>query len=278
MNTTAIFFPFDLFGSAGAANGADALFDAVQELLADNRRERAVTRSRAYDSRVRLKRLAFEKLADYEGWRERARQAVRRAWRGSDFLVWVAGNHLGVLPVYEELGRHGGRPLVVQFDAHLDVQNFTDCTPELSHGNFLLHAARPLPRIVNVGHRDLLLPAEHVVGTYHATFSAAALAADPDGVIGKLGRLARWADRVFLDIDCDVFDPVHFPAVGSPVPFGVDPFLFLRLLEAVWSGRVAGVALSEFDPGRDRDDRSLSLLVWLLEYLFLKRHESPTGK
>jgi hypothetical protein len=40
---------------------------------------------------------------------------------------------------------------------------------------------------------------------------------------------------------------------------------------------VAAVALSEFDPGRDREDRSLSTLVWLLEYLLLKRHEGASG-
>lgn len=278
MKTTAIFFPFDLFGSAGAANGADALFDAVEELLAENRRERAVTRSRAYDGAVRMKRLAFEKLTDYEGWRERARQVIRRAWRENDFLIWTAGNHLGVLPMYEELGQREGRSLVVQFDAHLDVQNFTDCTSELSHGNFLLHAAGPLPGIVNVGHRDLLLPADHVAQTYEATFAAAELAAAPDSVVRKLRRLTQSADRVFLDVDCDVFDPVHFPAVSNPVPFGMEPFLFLRLLHAVWSERVIGVAISEFDPGRDRDDRSLSLLVWLLEYVLLKRHEPAPGK
>jgi hypothetical protein len=36
---------------------------------------------------------------------------------------------------------------------------------------------------------------------------------------------------------------------------------------------VAGVLLSEFDPSRDRDDRSLALAVWLLEYLLLLRYE-----
>ena len=60
----------------------------------------------------------------------------------------------------------------------------------------------------------------------------------------------------------------------NPVPFGIDPALLLRFLEAAWSERVAAVALSEFDPARDRNDQSLSALVWLLEYLLLKRHES----
>jgi hypothetical protein len=38
---------------------------------------------------------------------------------------------------------------------------------------------------------------------------------------------------------------------------------------------VAGVILSEFDPGRDRNDQSLATLIWLLERLLLRRYEFP---
>jgi agmatinase len=75
-------------------------------------------------------------------------------------------------------------------------------------------------------------------------------------------------------LDCDVFDPAAFPAVTQPVPFGLSPSLLLRLLDAVWSPNVAGLFLSEFDPGRDRNDQSLAILVWLIEYLLLRRHET----
>src|SRR6266513_1487566 len=47
VKTSAIFFPFDLFGSAGAGAGAELLAEAFQEMLADNRRERVPTRARA---------------------------------------------------------------------------------------------------------------------------------------------------------------------------------------------------------------------------------------
>jgi agmatinase len=76
-----------------------------------------------------------------------------------------------------------------------------------------------------------------------------------------------------IDVDCDVFDPAYFPAVGQPVPFGLSPHQVLAVLEAVWSPRVTGVLLSEFDPGRDRNDQGLATVVWLLEYLLLRRYE-----
>src|SRR5436305_10368242 len=161
VRTTALVCPFALFGSPGTAEGAELLADALQEMLADNRRERRPTRSRAYQPHVRVKELPFAELSDYADWRERARKAARQALQAGDFLLWVGGNHLSVLPVYEELGA-AGDALVVQFDAHLDLYNLADNPPALNHGNFLRHAAGPLPALVNLGHRDLFLPDEAV--------------------------------------------------------------------------------------------------------------------
>jgi arginase family enzyme len=272
VKTSAVFFPFDLFGSAGARTGAELLADACREMLADNRRERLPTRAAAYQPHVRLRELSFETMAEHQDWRSRGRQAVRQAWRKGDFLLWVTGNHLGTLPLYDELSA-GGPALVVQFDAHLDIYNLSDCTAELSHGNFLLHCDGPLPSIINVGHRELLLRPEYVRQYYRETWPSSALAVDPEPALAAVRQASRSAERVVLDIDCDVFDPVYFPAVAQALPFGLSPALLLRFLEAAWSERVVGVALSEFEPGRDRNDQSLATLVWLIEYVLLKRYE-----
>ena len=273
MKTTALFCPFALFGSPGTAQGAELLADALREMLADNRREQRPTRSRAYQSHVRVRELPFETPADYAGWHDRARKAARQALKAGDFLLWVGGNHLSVLPVYEELGA-AGDVLVVQFDAHLDLYNLSDSPAELNHGNFLRHAAGPLPPLVNVGHRDLFLPERSVRPFYRSTFPASALAIDPAPAVAAVRELTKTAGRVFLDIDCDVLDPAYFPATAHPLPFGVAPPLLLRLIDAAWGGNVCGVAVSEFDPGRDRGDQSLGALVWLAEYLLLKRYET----
>jgi arginase family enzyme len=85
--------------------------------------------------------------------------------------------------------------------------------------------------------------------------------------------VAAEAGRVVIDLDCDVLDPAFFPATAQPLPFGLTPLALLRVLDTVWSERVAAVAVSEFTPARDRNDQSLGLLVWLLEYLLLRRYE-----
>ncbi len=273
VSTSVIAFPFDLFGSRGAGAGAELLRDAIAEMFDDNRRERQPTRARAYQEQVRLREVGFETLADYGDWRRRGRRALRQAWRRGDLVFWLAGNHLGALPLYDELSAEPEGTLVVQFDAHLDVYNLTDCTAELSHGNFLLHAAGSLPPLVNLGHRELLLTPEYVGRYYKQTFSAAALAIDPGPALRWLRQAAGAARRVVLDIDCDVFDAAYFPALAQPLPFGLSPPLLLRLLDAAWGANVTAVALSEFEPGRDRNDQSLGTLLWLVEYLLLRRYE-----
>ena len=228
MKTSVIVFPFDQFGSPGSSAGAALLADELREVLADNRRETVATRARAYTNQVRIRETTFDSLADVTGWRRQGRRLARQALRGGDFLIWLAGNHLGVLPVYDELAGQDAT-LIVQFDAHLDIHQFHNTSKDLSHGNFLLHCAGPLPPLVNVGHRDLLLPADQIGQHFRQTFSASTLALDPAPVLSALRQASTGAERVFLDLDCDVFDPAWFPAAAQPVPFGLAPPQLLGL-------------------------------------------------
>jgi agmatinase len=273
VKTTALFFPFDLFGSGGTKAGVELLADAFEEMLADNKRERLPTRARAYANKVHFQEFTFETLADYQDWRHQARLALREVLRRGDFLLWTTGNHLGVLPLYDELGQKPEDTLVVQFDAHLDVYHLSDCTSELSHGNFLLHCAGHLPPIINLGHRELLLKPDYIGNYFMSSHSATELAIQPEAALAQVRTAAQKAARVFIDLDCDVFDPAYFPGSAHPQPFGLSPHLFLRFLDAAWSGPVQGFALSEFDPAKDVRDQSLHTLVWLLEYVLLRRHE-----
>ncbi|HEV3144980.1 MAG TPA: arginase family protein [Gemmataceae bacterium] len=272
MSTLAVVAPFDLFGNAGTGAGAQLLADALREMLADNRRERQPARCRAYERQLSLQEFEFETLSDYQNYHRQARQIVKSALKSDDFLLWLGGNHLSVLPVLEVLGGMTGAA-VVQFDAHFDVYNLTGCTTKLSHGNFLLHAQGPLSPIVHVGHRDLFLAAEHISKHFRSVISAQELATAPEKCVASLMKFAAKAKHIWIDIDCDVFDPAFFPAVCEPLPFGIAPAMFLRLLDAFWSPKVMGLSISEFKPARDVRDQSLAVLVWLIEYVLLKRYE-----
>ncbi len=270
----AVFFPFDCFGSAGAGRGAELLADAVREMLSDNRQEQMPARGHCYTPHIHVRETAFATEKDISRWRTQGRAIIRKTLANSKRLLWATGNHLGVLPLYDELGADAKETLVLQFDAHLDIYNLTDCESQPSHGNYLMHAASKLPRIINVGSRDLMLPVEHVRKYYEAVFPAAALAHDSSGAVAALVKAAKKAERLVLDLDCDVFDPAFFPATLHPLPFGLAPSVLLRVLEAIGPERFEIVALSEYAPSRDREDQSLSTLLWLFEWFFLRWYET----
>ncbi|MCI0704032.1 MAG: arginase family protein [Planctomycetia bacterium] len=268
--TTVVVFPFDLFGSAGTSAGAKLLGDAVREILDDTERETRPCRADVLRGNVKVKELAFDTMPQVADWRKCGRQVAKQVLKAGEFLLWLGGNHLSALPALEELG---SETLVVQFDAHLDVYAFHDTTTELSHGNFLKHFDAPRPRLVNVGHRDLFLTEKEIGETFDVVYPAWRVASDGVRVADELREKARSAKRVWIDLDCDALDPSAMPAVAEPLPFGLSSSVFLALLEAVWVGNVAGMSITEFDPGRDEREAGLNLLGWLVEYVLLKASE-----
>ncbi len=276
MKTAAVFFPFDNFGSAGTARGAELLADAIREMLADNRQEKMPARSACYTPHVLVKETTFTTETHHLNWRKRGRTLARTMLAKSDRMIWATGNHLGALPLYDELANSAEDTLVIQFDAHLDIFNLTDCESTPTHGNFLMHVEGQLPRLVNVGSRDLMLPNQHVEKYFDKVIPAMEVASQPEAVLATLQKAARKARRIVLDLDCDAFDPAFFPAVLHPTPFGVSPQFLLQVIEAIGPERIDVVALSEFAPDRDRQDIGLGTLLWLVEWLFLRWHEMPS--
>jgi arginase family enzyme len=269
MRTHVTIFPFDLFGGAGTGAGAKLLGDAIREILDDTENETRPCRADCLRGKVNLREFAFESVEQIRTWRKDGRAEAKKSLKPGQFLLWLGGNHLSVLPVLEELGRD---TCVVQFDAHLDVYAFHDNTTELSHGNFLRHIETARPRLVNVGHRDLFLTPPEIAETFEAAYSALDVATNPDAVAAELQAKVAGAKRVWLDLDVDAFDPAAVPGVQLPLPFGLAAPTFLKLLDAVWSDKVVGLSVSEFDPGCDVRDTSLNLLGWLLEFVLLRVH------
>jgi len=267
MPARVIVFPFDGFGNAGTGAGAKLLGDVVREILADTEAETRPTRQDAFRGNLTVEEFDFDTPAKLAAWRKTGRAAAKKALAGKDCTLWLGGNHLSVLPIYDELG-----PLdaVVQFDAHLDVYSQHDVTPELSNGNFLRFISGRLPQIVNVGHRDLFLPEEEAGVHFMGTVGATDLAADGSRFRKTLDDSLSHERRVWIDIDVDVFDPAFCPAVHDPMPVGLAPPVFLQLLDSIWSDKVVGLSMSEFDPGRDVRDTSLNLLGWLVEWVLLR--------
>lgn len=271
MNTTVYVCPFALFGNAGTMHGAELLADALREMLDDSRRERRACRSATFRDQVRIKELPLATPDDYAEWRPRARKAARQALDAGELLIWIGGNHLSVLPLYEELAVRS-KSLVLQLDAHLDVYHYDDCVAELSHGNFLRHI-ESRPAVMNIGHRDQFLPPNEVAKYFDEARSATDMFDDGPAVMRALRRRAKPAQNVLLDIDWDVLDPSYFPAVVDALPFGLTPAHLWRVFRQLQAaGRLCALAMSEFDPGRDERERSLQLAAWFVEQVLLARY------
>lgn len=271
MGTSVVVFPFDTFGNAGTGAGALLLGDVLREAVNDSLAEPVEIRPHAYAEGLEIEEFEFATLEQLAEWRADGRAAIKSRLKAGEFVLWLAGNHLGVLPVYDELGKGD---VVVQLDAHLDCYDLSDTLDTLSHGNFLAHVAAPRPAVVNVGHRDLFLPPGRVRATFAAAIPAEDAATDFPAVLAAVRERTAKAKRVWLDLDVDAIDPAFAPAVHQPQPFGLTPQQVWALIDAVWTDKLVGVSVSEFDPGRDVRDATLNLLGWLAERIVLRRHET----
>ena len=268
MPLRATVFPFDHFGHAGTGAGALLLGDVLREAVADAAEEVEPVRPQSYAGELEIAEFDFPTPKEVASWRATGRAAARARLTSGDFTLWLAGNHLGVLPIYDELGAND---FVIQLDAHLDCYDLAGTLDTLSHGNFLRAIKPPRPDIVVIGHRDQFLPPGRVRKWVAEAVPAAECHRDFAGVLTRLAERTSKAERVWLDVDVDALDPAFAPAVQSPQPFGLTPAQLLALVDSVGVSRLAGVSVSEFDPGRDRRDATLELLAWWLESLLLAR-------
>jgi len=268
-----VIFPLDNFGSPGTSEGARHLGEAVREILADFRRETVPTRANAWCPNTRLVEASFDTVGELSLWRSRGHRLAEKTFSRGEHLVWLGGNHLSVLPVLDVIA---GDPKagVVQLDAHVDIHRFHDTVEDLSHGNFLRHLNwGGAPRLVHLGNRDLLIPAGEKKRFLAEEITAEQWIADEAATLARVVRTTGGWDRILIDLDVDVFDPGFLPGMARPVPCGVDGWRVLRLMESMPVNKVAGLAISEYSPGKDTGDRGLEILAWLLERWLVGRAE-----
>lgn len=275
MNIGVAVFPFDLYGAAGTSAGAETLAEVVQEIRRDAEREQQPCRTHRLRNQLRIYRCVFNKPRHWQQWQQRGRRLFLRLRQQHRFILWLGGNHLSVLPVLEQLEPD---TLVVHFDAHLDIHHFDETLETPSHGNYWRFLPESRLEIWHLGHRDLFVLPEEASRFFQQVHSATDIAMRLPALTEQLRCRAARASRVWIDIDVDVFDPTICPAVQQPLPFGLTGSTFWPLWHAGWNGRVVGVSLSEFDPGRDLRDHTLHMLGWLVESLLLQATEQMAAE
>jgi agmatinase len=269
-STQFMIFPFDLFGNAGTGAGAKLLGDAIGELIQDVEEESKPSRSQSLQDKIAVQELGFDTMTEIRNWRQRGKKALQQILDVEHFPIMVSGNHLGCLPVYDLLG---SKDLVVVLDAHLDLQQVEGTIETLSHGNFLRSLGSNRPKILHVGDRDLFHTQAMVDPIIDHRFTAERVHQKRDRVWREISQIWKPYSRIWLDLDCDVFDPVYCPGVQDRLPFGLTPHWVWQLIQLIPIQSWIGWSISEFDPARDDQDRSMEMLMWLIERSLLHRCE-----
>lgn len=194
-------------------------------------------------------------------------------------VISLGGGHDYGYPdavAYARKAMHDGfRPLVINFDAHLDVRSdqkgINSGTPF-----FRLLEAVPETEVITLGlqsqcnsirHRDWLV--EHG-GT--ASFEEARQAAGHslvDTLIKTLGDRALKRQPVFISVDIDAFSSSVAPGASQSWPTGLMPNDFFQALSwCLARFDVPHLGIYEVSPALDVDDRT-SRLAALIAYRFM---------
>jgi arginase family enzyme len=273
-----VFWGYSLFGNPGAESGVEELFQALTERAKDYRAEPRC-RQHAVAKSTKVQMWDYNTVEDYASWRRDMRRYFFKCLEADEFPLFVTGNHLGMLPVYEALASIDARICVVSLDAHLDIYDWAAEKEPLNHGNFLRKLARGSLAVVNVGHRDLTLAEDDVRRFFDRAYGIDALLERglPD-VVGEVADFARNFDATFLDLDVDVLDQSTMAATGCPVPFGLTSKDLLSIIVGLWDERLLGVGVSEYNGLLDRDGSGRDLLGWLIEFILARRPNRPAAR
>jgi arginase len=167
---------------------------------------------------------------------------------------------------------------VVWFDAHGDFN-----TPETTISGALegmslaiatggchedlrrrIGLSRPVPEANCILVATRSLDAEELVRLRRSGISMVG----PNGLAGALERLATRVAAVYVHLDLDVLDPAQSPGVNFQAPGGISPEELYRAV-ALTSKKVpiAAAAIANFNPDRDREDRTLTVAQRLVDIL-----------
>jgi len=174
----------------------------------------------------------------------RVMERVSGLLRDGKFVVTLGGDHiLSAGSVFAHAERFPGLS-VLQLDAHADLRDSYEGTP-YSHACTMRRISEKVP-YVGVGIRSLSAEEAEYASRKRIQLHYARHGLDERVMERIVGGLA---ERVYVTIDMDVFDPSQVPAVGTPEPGGMDWYSVNGLLSFVAARRdIVGFDVMELCP------------------------------
>ncbi len=255
--------PYDLTSTwvKGADKGPDALLRASANLeLYDIETDSQVYRHGIFTDEPIAGDLPPAKMV------QAVRQRVQSHLTNNKFTIVVGGEHsVSVGAVQAYAGRYPDM-VVLQLDAHSDLRDEYEGS-RYNHACVMARIREVCP-ILQVGIRSMDISEKPALVEDRVFFAEDIYgsAAWIDDVVAKL------ADRVYLTIDLDVFDPSIMPSTGTPEPGGLLWYDVLTLLETVCRRRtVVGFDVVELCPVETNwapDFLAAKLIYKILSYKF----------
>jgi agmatinase len=197
-----------------------------------------------------LRPLAFADDADGAAVADALDAAVTH-WRSQGKrVVTLAGEHTGIVGAVRAHARASGDFTVLQLDAHSDLREAYHDDP-WNHACAMARVLDFHDDLVQVGIRSAC-PEDNVLAEDRGVRTVRAVTVHDDAEAGRdwIGPiLAACRDRVYVTLDCDVFDPAVMPATGTPEPGGLNWRQMNALLERLCRAkRVIGFDVCELAP------------------------------
>ncbi|MDT8368806.1 MAG: agmatinase [Longimicrobiales bacterium] len=189
---------------------------------------------------------------------------------GERFVLLLGGEHAVSAPaIRSHAARHDDRITVLQFDAHADLRDAYEGSPQ-SHASVMARVL-DVADVVGVGLRAV---SEEEIEVARAHDGIHLIWADEmwESDAWMERALERLGETVYITFDVDYFDPSLVPATGTPEPGGGEWYRTLRFLRRVFEEReVIGCDVVELAPipGTRAPDFLVAKLVYkLLGYRF----------
>jgi agmatinase len=253
--------PFD--GSVSFRGGAAAAPARLREI---SRTSDPVTRRGVPIPRLRLR--DFGDHGSATDGRERAGRDYlegARQWLegapGGAFRILLGGDNSVSIPgIQSFVAEHGPDVGVLWFDAHPDLFELYDGNPD-SHAC----ALRRSMDLCGIDPGNVILLATRSFSAEEVRFirdrkirvisAADWIAASPQDLAGTIAAQMSGRSAVYLAVDIDGFDASFAPGTGYPMPGGIAPESFFRLLEEVVPRiPLRALDLTEIAPSLDTND------------------------
>jgi agmatinase len=245
----------------GADRGPDAIFRASAHMeLYDIETDSQVYREGIFTDQPVPVELAPEEMV------AAVRERVQSHLANNRFTGVVGGEHsVSVGAVQAHAIRYPGLA-VLQLDAHSDLRDEYEGS-RYNHA-CVMARIRELCPIVQVGIRSMDISEKPALGAGRVFFAEDIHAGTTwvDEVVDKL------AEKVYITVDLDVFDPSIMPSTGTPEPGGLLWYDVLALLRTVCRRRdVVGFDIVELCPVETNwgpDFLAAKLIYKILSYKF----------